>query len=294
MIKRILTALFLLLPVSASAQTGQLQSGQIWGNPKATTAPATGTTFTAMFDRALCATQGALLTRTTGWVCLSPGTVNKPLISGGAGANLSYASVAYLTSATSGGVGCFTSTTQLASSSLLTANALVLGGGAGVCPSPLGSLGTTTTVLHGNAAGAPTFAPVVYADVDTASIATLAQYLAGTSSKLVQAGVIYTSETTTTYGTTTTFDFSTFINTAVTLTGNITTQTLSNVTAGKAGSITFIQDGTGSRTTVWNSIFKFASGATPTLSTTGNAIDVLFYSCRTTTNCPASLVKDVR
>lgn len=60
----------------------------------------------------------------------------------------------------------------------LTASAILLGAG----PSPvtaLGSLGTTTTVLHGNAAGAPTFGPVsLSADVTGllpfANIATLA------------------------------------------------------------------------------------------------------------------------
>jgi hypothetical protein len=44
---------------------------------------------------------------------------------------------------------------------LLTQNALILGGGAGATPSAMASLGTTTTVLHGNAAGAPTFGAVV-------------------------------------------------------------------------------------------------------------------------------------
>ena len=61
---------------------------------------------------------------------------------------------------TSGGIPYFSSTSAWASSALLTANALILGGGAGAAPSPLGSLGTTTTVLHGNAAGAPTFGAV--------------------------------------------------------------------------------------------------------------------------------------
>lgn len=42
----------------------------------------------------------------------------------------------------------------------LAANQLVLGGGSGTGPATLGSLGTTTTVLHGNAAGAPTFGAV--------------------------------------------------------------------------------------------------------------------------------------
>ncbi len=45
----------------------------------------------------------------------------------------------------------------------LTANALILGAGTRQV-APLGSLGTTTTLLHGNAAGAPTWATVVEAD----------------------------------------------------------------------------------------------------------------------------------
>jgi trimeric autotransporter adhesin len=65
-----------------------------------------------------------------------------------------------LTTGTSGGILGFTAAGTLASSALLTNNALVLGGGAGATPKVLGSLGTTTTVLHGNAAGAPTFGAV--------------------------------------------------------------------------------------------------------------------------------------
>lgn len=125
-------------------------------------------------------------------------------------------------------------------------------------------------------------------------IATDANFLAGTTDKFVQSGTLWQTETTTTYGTTTTFDFSTFKNTVVTLTGNITTMTLSNVTVGKAGSITFIQDGTGSRTTVWSSVFKFAGGTTPTLTTTAGAVDILSYSCRTSTFCQAAMMNDVR
>jgi hypothetical protein len=48
----------------------------------------------------------------------------------------------------------------MASSAVLAANQLLLGGGAGASPATLGSLGSTTTVLHGNAAGAPTFGAV--------------------------------------------------------------------------------------------------------------------------------------
>lgn len=69
-----------------------------------------------------------------------------------------------LASGTSGGVLAYTAAGTLASSAALAANQIVLGGGAGVVPATLGSLGTTTTVLHGNAAGAPTFGAVAKAD----------------------------------------------------------------------------------------------------------------------------------
>lgn len=68
-----------------------------------------------------------------------------------------------LGSGTSGGVLAYTAAGTLASSAALAANQVVLGGGAGAAPATLGSLGTTTTVLHGNASGAPTFGAVALA-----------------------------------------------------------------------------------------------------------------------------------
>jgi hypothetical protein len=61
---------------------------------------------------------------------------------------------------TSGGVLAFTGSTTIASSAALTASAIVLGGGAGAVPGVLASLGSTTTVLHGNASGPPSFGAV--------------------------------------------------------------------------------------------------------------------------------------
>jgi hypothetical protein len=107
-----------------------------------------GTTCTNQFVLSLDASAAAtcatvdLLTDTTGTLTVARG---------GTG----------LTAGTSGGILAFTATGTLASSAALTANQLILGGGAGVAPAALGSLGTTTTVLHGNAAGAPTFGAVV-------------------------------------------------------------------------------------------------------------------------------------
>lgn len=309
----------------AFAQSIQFGAGQVMGNSTAAQRNGRAESLTAILDRAFGSAPGSVIARGASWGVLSgTATARLPLLSGASAAPV-WGAYTLPASVTSGGVACFTSTTIEASSGLLTANAIILGGGAGVCPSPMASLGTTTTVLHGNAGGAPTFAAVAstdlsitatnctnqfvsaistggvgtcasvpYAAIATAAIATSAQYLAGTASELVQSGTIYQTETTTTFGATTTFDFSTFINTNVTLTANITTQTLSNVIAGKAGTITFTQDATGSRTTVWNSIFKFPSGATPTLTTAANAVDVLSYSCRSATFCVASMMKDVK
>jgi hypothetical protein len=68
---------------------------------------------------------------------------------------------------TSGGIPYFASGTSWASSGALGANQIVLGGGAGAAPSTPVGLGTTTQLLHGNAAGAPSFGAVSSADVTT-------------------------------------------------------------------------------------------------------------------------------
>jgi hypothetical protein len=67
---------------------------------------------------------------------------------------------------TTGTIGCATCVTSAAS---LTSNQLVLGAGS-QASATLGSLGTTTTVLHGNAAGAPTFGAVNLAADVTGSL----------------------------------------------------------------------------------------------------------------------------
>lgn len=89
-----------------------------------------------------------------------------------------------LTSGVSGGVLGFTAAGVVASSTLLGANELVLGGGVGVLPStPLG-LGSAHVVLHGDATGAPTWSAVdLSADV-TGSLPTAS--LSGTISLITQ------------------------------------------------------------------------------------------------------------
>ena len=80
----------------------------------------------------------------------------------------------------------------------------------------------------------------------------------------------------------------------VTLAGNRTlkapTETPTNI--GAIGQIYIQQDGTGSRTLSYNTVFQFPGASVPTLSTSANAVDALFYSVRTATKVDAILVKN--
>jgi len=80
----------------------------------------------------------------------------------------------------------------------------------------------------------------------------------------------------------------------VTLAGNRTlaapTETTTNI--GAVGQIYIQQDGTGSRTLSYNTVFQFPGASVPVLSTAANAVDALFYAVRTTTKVDAILVKN--
>jgi hypothetical protein len=99
-----------------------------------------------------------------------------------------------LTAGTSGGILGFTATGTLASSALLDQNRLVLGGGVGATPgTPLG-LGTVSTVLHGNAGGAPTWGAVSLT-ADVSGVLPLAN--GGTNANLTASvgGIAYSDAT---------------------------------------------------------------------------------------------------
>jgi hypothetical protein len=161
-----------------------------------------------------------------------------------------------------------------------------------------GSLANTRlTTGHVNAGTGLTGGALPGGGTVAADIATVAQFAAATANKLLAADKVFTAEVPVTYGTTTTFDFNTFINAAVTLTGNITTITFSNVKAGQAGVLRFIQDGTGSRTIppTINTILKCAGACNYVLSTTASAVDAIGYTCVTATFCiGGALLKDIK
>lgn len=80
----------------------------------------------------------------------------------------------------------------------------------------------------------------------------------------------------------------------VTLAGNRVLEAPTNTTTniGAVGHIYLQQDGTGSRTLSYNTVYQFPNASVPTLSTSANAVDALFYSVRTATKVDAILVKD--
>jgi len=64
----------------------------------------------------------------------------------------------------------------------------------------------------------------------------------------------------------------------VTLGGNRTMAAPTNLQVGYF-SLRVIQDATGSRTRTWNAVFKWPSGAAPTLTTTANHYDLIVWYC---------------
>lgn len=91
-----------------------------------------------------------------------------------------------------------------------------------------------------------------------------------------------------------TLDLATANNFSMTLGGNITLNSPSNISAGQAGAVVITQDGTGGRTMTFNTIWKFPSGSIPSLSTAANAIDVLVYYVESATRITAKVLLDVK
>jgi len=92
-------------------------------------------------------------------------------------------------------------------------------------------------------------------------------------------------------GATITIDMATACHHSVQLGGNRTFAAPSNAAVGQSGSIFIQQDGSGSRTAAFNSVFKFVGGTAPTLTTTALAYDRIDYVVLTSSliHCAVSL-----
>ena len=131
--------------------------------------------------------------------------------------------------------------------------------------------------------------------IDTA---TAANFRAAAANKVLIADQVYTAEVVITPGATTVIDFNTFLNASITLTSNITTFNFTNMKAGQAGLIRFIQPPSGGPWTIpatINSTLKCAGACNYVLSTAANAVDVIGYTCVSATYCiGGALLKDVK
>lgn len=78
-------------------------------------------------------------------------------------------------------------------------------------------------------------------------------------------------------GATINWDVSTHDVAKVTLGGNRTMAAPTNLVDGHTYALRVIQDGTGSRTITWNSVFKWPDDTAPTLSTAAGAIDIITF-----------------
>ena len=87
----------------------------------------------------------------------------------------------------------------------------------------------------------------------------------------------YSPEITLTDGASIAWDASTGQVAKVTLGGNRTFAAPTNLVTGSFYSILVVQDGTGSRTATWNSVFAFTGGTAPTLTTTASAVDQIAF-----------------
>jgi hypothetical protein len=83
-------------------------------------------------------------------------------------------------------------------------------------------------------------------------------------------------------------------NFTLTLGGNRTLGAPTNQVAGQGGVIVITQDGTGSRTLAYNSVWKFPGGTVPTLTTTAGAVDVIAYQVESGGRITARMISDVK
>ena len=123
----------------------------------------------------------------------------------------------------------------------------------------------------------------------TASKALLASHLTAATNNWTKAqrGTPLTSTGVATY----TPDMSSRNNFDITLSVNITLANPTNAAAGQSGVFVFRQPAAGGKTLTRGSVYKSATGGTITLSTQGNAIDLLSYYSISATHYHVALAK---
>ena len=170
------------------------------------------------------------------------------------------------------GAGIVTATTF---SGNLTGN--VTGNATGLSGTPNITVGTVTGNLSGNLTGAASTAAVL--GINTTSLNNTKLFVSGNSASNIVA--VSTASTIT-------INMTTGNNFSITLNGNYTLGNPTGITTGQSGVIYLVQDNSGSRTLGFSTYWDFPSGTAPTLTTTGNAVDVLAFSVRSSTSIVAN------
>jgi hypothetical protein len=176
--------------------------------------------------------------------------------------------------------------------------------GLSVTGSPITGAGTITlagtlAVANGGTGGTTAGTARTNLGLGTAAIldeTTAAQFRDNTADKVLSTDQVWSAAdyVSLTDAATITVDMSTFINATVTLAGNRALGNPTNTKNGQSGVIEIVQDATGSRTLSYGANWEFAGGTAPTLSTTANASDALYYTVRSSSRIWASLVKDLK
>lgn len=91
-------------------------------------------------------------------------------------------------------------------------------------------------------------------------------------------GILYSTQTLTD-GANIDWDLSAGVMATVTLGGNRTLNNPTNLKNGASYILIIKQDDTGGRTLSFGSVYKFVDGIDPTLTTGGNAIDIIAFLC---------------
>lgn len=125
----------------------------------------------------------------------------------------------------------------------------------------------------------------------TADQASAANWRQNVANKLLNPNAVWSamSEVTLTDAANVAWDMSLGFDFILTPTANRVMDNPTNTKVGQKGRLIIQQDGTGGRTLTWGSNFKFANGTAPTLSSSANAVDILYYDVRSSSYIIISL-----
>lgn len=126
-------------------------------------------------------------------------------------------------------------------------------------------------------------------------LTTITNYREKTTGKIIDTNGAWGSmaEVTLTDAATIAVDLAAGFDFAVTLGANRTLGNATNVQVGQRGRIRVVQDATGSRTLSFASNYEFRSQTAPTLTTTANAEDILYYDCISATRILILMAEDI-